>query len=150
MQNEKDDDGAFPEIEEFEQEPFFIPHIYFLEESKSAEEFHERLKTMIFDVPKYNQEELEYLSKVVSQPWKGKKGRPADEGRHYTILHLYHLYFEDGKKPRKKQDFINFIAGECKLDFDAARKAIAKALGPRRKKGEIIDDDLFPEIKETK
>lgn len=149
MQNEKDDDGAFSEIDEFEQEPFFIPDIYYLEESKSAEEFHKRLSKLIFDVPKYNHEELQYLSEVVSKPWKRAKGRPFDKDKYLTIQHDHFYYFDDPSTSKKKQDFINFIADKHKMDFDAARKAIAKALGPRRKKGEVIEDDLFPEIKET-
>jgi len=147
MQNEKDDDGPFPEIEEFEQEPFFIPDIYFLEQSNSAEEFHERLSKIICDTPKYNQAELNYLADVVSKPWKAKKGRKPHEGRDLEILHLSFLYF-DQTKPKKVQDFIKFIAKKYGMEFDAARKAITKAMGPRRKKGEIIDDDLFPEKKD--
>ena len=144
MTNEKKDEEAFPEIEDFEQEPFFIPHIYYLEESKSAEEFHKSLSKMICDVPKYNQAELEYLAEVVSKPWKAKRGRKPYEYRDLEILHLSYRYFEDAGKPRKVKDFIEVIAKKYKLSSEAARAAIAKAKGPRRKVGEKIDDDLFP------
>jgi len=144
MVNETDELEASSQIEAFEYEPFFIPDIYYLEESKSAEEFHKRLSKMIFDISKYNQEELEYLSRVVSQPWKKAKGRPRNEDRDFEIKILHFEYFEDQTKPKKVQDFVNFIAKKYGMEFDAARKAIAKALGPRRKKGEIIDDDIFP------
>jgi len=144
MVKETYDWASHPEIEEFEYEPFFIPDIYYLEESKSAEEFYMRLSKMIFDVPKYNQQELEYLSKVVSRPWKKAKGRPRNDDRDLEITILGFEYFEDQTKPKKQQDFVNFIAKKYGMEFDAARKAIAKAQGPRRKKREIIDDDLFP------
>lgn len=144
MTNEKKDEEAFPEIEDFEQEPFFIPHIYFLEESKSAEEFHKSLSKMICDVPKYNQAELEYLAEVVSKPWKEKRGRKPYEYRDLEIKHLYYRYFEGAGKPRKIKDFTEVIEKKYKLSSEAARAAIAKAIGPRRKVGEKIDDDLFP------
>jgi hypothetical protein len=148
MPNNKHDE-EFPEIEEFEYEPFFIPDIYFLEESKSADEFHKRLSKMIYEVPKYNKEELKYLSDVVATPWKAKKGRKPLEDRDSDIRHLFYLYFEDSNKTKKRQDFIKLIAEKYRIEFDAARKAIAKALGPSGKIGEKTDDDLFPEIKDA-
>ena len=126
--------------EEFEMEPFFIPDIYFLGESKSAEEFYQRLGEMIFDVPKYNEQELKYLSELVSKPWKRKKGRPFDEERASDILYTYRDLVMMGKKPKKMKDFIQLISKKYKLEYDAARKAVGKALSPMR--GSTEADDI--------
>jgi len=125
---------------EFEIEPDFIPDIYFLGESKSANEFYHRLGKMIFDVPKYNEDELRYLSELISKPWKRKKGRPSDEQRDFEIKSIYYALAARDKEPEKIKDFIQLVQNEFKMDFDAARKAVRKALGPTVKKVNREDD----------
>lgn len=125
---------------EFEIEPDFIPDIYLLEESKSADEFYHRLGKMILDVPKYNEEELKYLSELVSKPWKRKKGRPSNEQRDFEIKSLYYTLADHNKEPKKIKDFIQLVQIEFRMDFDAARKAVRNALGPPVKKANKEDD----------
>ena len=115
--------------QEYEMEPFFILDIYYLEESKSAEEFYHRLGEMIYDVPKYDEQELKYLSELVSKPFKKKKGRPSNDHRDIEIRTIYYQLSEADQEPKTKKEFIEIIMNEFRLDFDASRKAIKKAFG---------------------
>jgi len=134
-------------MEENDQEiqigPMFYADIYFLSESKSAEEFYHRLGKMIYDVPKYDEEELKSLSELISKPWKRKKGRPFDEQRVMDIRFAYYEFIEDYGASGKKTNFVKLIATKYKLEFDAARKAVEKAFRPTASSTDNTDDIPF-------
>ena len=134
--NKADDQQIQAQDNEYPQnEPFYLPDIYFLSISKSLEEFHSLLGKMIFDVPNYNEPELKMLSELLSKPFKRKRGPKSKDNRLFEIKHRYIVAPDESGVFIKRVDAIKEIADQYGMNAEAAAKLYDQAVGPRRKKG---------------
>jgi len=128
---EKTDDDEFypltPEQEAEANEFFATPMLYYLEISKSAEEFYDRLSEIILDADKLTDGERQWLANLVQKPWKPKRGAGTKEKRYSEIFYDYILpYFYPeipDEQTLRRTDAIPLIMDRYKLTADAAGKS---------------------------
>jgi hypothetical protein len=88
------DEEFYPSHEQAQaaNEFFATPLLYYLEISKSAEEFHQRLSEIILDADKLTDDERTYLANLVAKPWAGQRGAPQKAAdRQKDIWYRYHI-----------------------------------------------------------
>lgn len=116
-----------PEQEELANKFFATPLLYYLEISKSAEEFHQRLSEIILYADKLTDDERQFLANLVQKPWKPKRGAGTKEKRYSEIFYDYILPYFDPEIPDeqtlRRTDAIPLIMDRYKLTADAAGKS---------------------------
>ena len=103
---------------------YATPLLYYLEISKSAEEFYSRLSEIILDAHKMTDDERQWLANLVQKPWKPKRGAETKEKRYQEIFYDYHLHplLYDAPSIRRA-DAVREIMDRYKLTADAAGKS---------------------------
>lgn len=107
-------------LQEYRQS-FYDINLIFLANAPSIDTFHAKLSEIIFRTPDFSEEQLIKLSRIVSKPWKAKRGRATLEIRRFEILDHYVQLKIDGKIIKRKE-ILNFIMTKYQMTEETAVK----------------------------
>ncbi len=144
-----DDEGAagwtFDDVrEELAQD--MTPALWLLSESTTAGEFHKRLAEIILDADKLTASDREFLAGLVSRPWKGRRGRPRDDGMLYEVYRKCvaepQMLGGPPLRPRDAHKLISSLFGwKGEGTEDRARKLLERAVKFVEGEGGTADTD---------
>jgi len=130
----------FSDVFGCEYEPFWIPAIFAMEQSKTADEFYDRLSILVLQTATFSDEERRYLSRIVARPWKKERGAPQKAQRLREVFWNYYAgYLSREIDPPKRAAAIRAIAVEYGMTDLAAGKLYDQAI---KHNGEPIPRDL--------
>lgn len=97
-----------------------------LEGPLPRDEFYAAIGWLVQNAHELSQIQLNYLSDLLSKPWKAKRGAAPQSKRVWVVIHKLRRKYDADKIIPTQREVIQVFVSESKFTEDAARKIFSK------------------------